>query len=188
MIFKRSIILIGSCILYIILNIFSANILINTKKDAIYNLESKHNTVNEKFITAQILSQSLQKVYSVFENNLANSKNDSKNQEASMEFLKYLTDLIQKYDIKLNQIIPGKKIKKGSFIYIPYDVNIMCDYEHLGQFINAIESSDRIILIQGLTIRNNIEKMKSNKKDQNISDQKIDIELQTVTINKSKEI
>ena len=188
MIFKRSIILTGSCILYIILNIFLTNILIDTKKDTILDLESKHNTVNEKFITAQILSQSLQKVYSVFENNLANSKNDSRNQEASMDFLKYLTDIMEKHDIKLNQIIPGQKIKKGSFIYIPYDVSIMCDYEHLGQFINDIESSDRIILIKELTIRNNIEKMKSKKRDQNISDLEIELELRTATINKSKEI
>ena len=63
----------------------------------------------------------------------------------------------------------------------------MCDYEKLGEFINEIESSDRIILINELTIKNNIEKIKSNKKDQNISDQEIEIEIQTVTINKSKE-
>ena len=188
MILKRSLILIGACILYVVVNIFLTNLLIDTKKNEIYNLESKHNTVNEKFITAQILSQSLKNVYSVFENNLAISKKDHKNKEASMDFLKYLTDILEKYNIKLNQIVPGQKNKKGSFTYIPYDVHIMCDYERLGEFINDIESSDRIILIKELVIRNNIEKMKSNKRDQNISDQEIELEIQTVTINKSKEI
>ena len=115
------------------------------------------------------------------------SKNDIKNKEASMEFLKYLTDIMEKYNIKLNQIIPGKKTSKGSLTNIPYDIHIVCDYEKLGEFINEIESSDRIILINELTIKNNIEKIKSNKKDQNISDQEIEIEIQTVTINKSKE-
>ena len=142
---------------------------------------------NEKFITAQILSKSLENVYTIFETNLAMSKNDIKNKEASMEFLKYLTDIMEKYNIKLNQIIPGKKTSKGSLTNIPYDIHIVCDYEKLGEFINEIESSDRIILINELTIKNNIEKIKSNKKDQNISDQEIELEIQTVTINKSKE-
>tara|TARA_Y100000588_G_C14080126_1_gene849810 strand:- start:288 stop:863 length:576 start_codon:yes stop_codon:yes gene_type:complete len=187
MILKRSLILGVSCLIYIILNLSFSNLIIENKKNKIYNLETKHKTVNEKFITAQILSKSLENVYTIFETNLAMSKNDIKNKEASMEFLKYLTDIMEKYNIKLNQIIPGKKTSKGSLTNIPYDIHIVCDYEKLGEFINEIESSDRIILINELTIKNNIEKIKSNKKDQNISDQEIEIEIQTVTINKSKE-
>ena len=187
MILKRSLILGISCLIYIILNLSFSNLLIENKKNKIHSLEAKHKTVNEKFITAQILSKSLENVYTIFETNLAMSKNDDKNKEASMEFLKYLTDIMEKYNIKLNQIIPGKKTKKGPLVNIPYDIHIMCDYEKLGEFINEIESSDRIILINELTIKNNIEKIKSNKKDQNISDQEIELEIQTVTINKSKE-
>ena len=187
MILKRSLILGISCFIYIILNLSFSNLLIENKKNKIHSLEAKHKTVNEKFITAQILSKSLENVYTIFETNLAMSKNDTKNKEASMEFLKYLTDIMEKYNIKLNQIIPGKKTSKGSLTNIPYDIHIVCDYEKLGEFINEIESSDRIILINELTIKNNIEKIKSNKKDQNISDQEIEIEIQTVTINKSKE-
>ena len=71
---------------------------------------------------------------------------------------------------------------------IPYDIHIVCDYEKLGEFINELESSNRIILIKELIIKNNIEKIKSNKTDQNISDQEIEMEIQTVTINKSKEL
>ena len=187
MILKRSLILGISCLIYIILNLSFSNLLIENNKNKIHSLEAKHKTVNEKFITAQILSKSLENVYTIFETNLAMSKNDIKNKEASMEFLKYLTDIMEKYNIKLNQIIPGKKTSKGSLTNIPYDIHIVCDYEKLGEFINEIESSDRIILINELTIKNNIEKIKSNKKDQNISDQEIEIEIQTVTINKSKE-
>ena len=188
MILKRSLILGIACAVYIIISISLSNMLINNKKEQIYNLEARHKTVNEKFITAQILSKSLDNVYNIFENNLATSKNDDKNKEASMDFLKYLTDIMEKYNIKLNQIIPGKKIKKGSLTNIPYDIHIVCDYEKLGEFINEIESSDRIILIKELTIKNNIEKIKSNKKDQNISDQEIEMEIRTVTINKAKEL
>ena len=188
MILKRSLILGIACILYFIISISLSNLLIENKKDEIYNLEAKHKNVNEKYITAQILSKSLDNVYNIFENNLATSKNDDKNKEASMEFLKYLTDIMEKYNIKLNQIIPGKKIKKGSLTNIPYDIHIVCDYEKLGEFINELESSNRIILIKELIIKNNIEKIKSNKNEQDISDQEIEMEIQTVTINKSKEL
>ena len=37
-------------------------------------------------------------------------------------------------------------------------------------------------------MKNNIEKIKSNKKDQNIANQEIEMKIQTITINKSKEI
>ena len=188
MILKRSLVLGIACVFYFIICISLSNLLIENKKDEIYNLEAKHKNVNEKYITAQILSQSLDNVYNVFENNLATSKNDYKNKEASMEFLKYLTDVMEKYSIKLNQIIPGKKSKKGSLINIPYDIHIVCDYEKLGEFISELESSNRIILIKELIIKNNIEKIKSNKSNQSISDQEIKLEIQTVTINKSKEL
>ena len=95
MILKRSLILSISCLIYIILNLSFSNLIIENKKNKIYNLETKHKTVNEKFITAQILSKSLENVYTIFETNLAMSKNDDKNKEASMEFLKYLTDIME---------------------------------------------------------------------------------------------
>jgi len=185
MMLKRSLILIGICILYFILSSSISNFIIDDKKNILYNLESEHQSVNEKYITAQILSKSLENVYTIFEKNLSSSIEDDVNKESSMKFLKNITDIMEKYNIKLNQIIPGKKIKKSSMIHIPYKIQFVCDYEKLGQFINEIESSDRLILIDELLIKNNIEKIKSNK-DQDISNLNIELTIKTITINKSK--
>ena len=185
MILKRSFILVGIFTLYFILSSSIVNFVINDKKDIIYNLESEHQSTNEKYIAAQILSKSLENVYNIFENNLSLSSKDDINKESSMDFLKYVTDLLEKYNIKLNQIIPGKKIKKSSITYIPYKLQFVCDYEKFGQFLNEIESSDRLILIDEFLIKNNIEKIKSNK-DQDISNLDIELTLETITINKSK--
>ena len=185
MILKRSLILFGICILFFILISSISNFIIDDKKNIIYNLESEHQSVNEKYITAQILSESLENVYTVFEKNLSSSLKDDINKESSMIFLKNITDIMEKYNIKLNQIIPGKKIKKSSMIYIPYKIQFVCDYEKLGQFINEIESSDRLILIDELLIKNNIEKIKSNK-GQDISNLDIELTIKTITISKSK--
>jgi len=173
--------------MYIIINMFLSG-LFNTKLDEIKNLETKHKDVNEKYITAQILSQKLDKVYAIFESNLSFSKNDEKNKEASMKFLKELTDIVEKLEMKIDQIIPGKKEKKGkTTIRIPYKIQFRSDYEKLGEFITKLENNDRIIEIDELIIRNNLEKTRLNNMDSgDILDQEIEMKIYTVTLNKSK--
>ena len=58
------------------------------------------------------MSEELDNVYSVFEQNLASNKNDPKNKESNMLFLKDLTDILEKLEIKLIQIEPGGKKRK----------------------------------------------------------------------------
>ncbi|MDB4859417.1 type 4a pilus biogenesis protein PilO [Candidatus Marinimicrobia bacterium] len=185
MILKRSLILIAISIVYYLFGSLLSNFMIKSKEATIFSLEEKQKIVNEQFITAQILSQKLDNVYTVFEKNLANSMKDDKNKEASMEFLKYLTDVMEKYSIKLNQIIPDKKIKKGLLTHIPYTISFSCDYEKFGQFINQLESADRIILIKEIIMKNNIDNMKSADEG---GDMEIEMEIVTITINKSKNI
>ena len=185
MILKRSIILIALSITYYILGSLLSSFIIESKEIKISELEQKQKTVNEQFITAQILSQELDNVYNVFEENLATSAKDEKNKEASMEFLKYLTDIMEKYSIKLNQIIPDKKIKKGLLTKIPYSISFSCDYEKFGQFINQLESADRIILVKEIVMKNNIDNIKNSDES---GDMEIEMEIETITINKSKTI
>ena len=186
MIFKRNIILFSIFILYLIINMFLSG-LFDSKMDRIGDLEAKHKDVNEKYITAQILSQKLDKVYAIFESNLSFSKNDEKNKEASMKFLKELTDIVEKLEMKIDQIIPGKKEKKGKTIRIPYKIQFRSDYEKLGEFITKLENNDRIIEIDELIIRNNLEKTRVNNMDGgDILNQEIEMKIYTVTLNKSK--
>ena len=79
MILKRSIILIALSITYYILGSLLSSFIIESKEIEISELEQKQKTVNEQFITAQILSQKLDNVYNVFEENLTTSAKDEKN-------------------------------------------------------------------------------------------------------------
>ena len=185
MIFKRNILLLAICILYLIVNVSLSNILFNSKVKKIEDLEIMHKDVNEKYITAQILSQSLEKVYTIFENNLSAGKKDEKNKEASMVFLKELTDILESLNIKLDQIVPGKKEKKGKIIKIPYQLQFKCDYEKLGEFVTEIEKNNRIILIDQLILKNDIEKTRSND-NKDVLEQDVEMKIYTVTLNKSK--
>ncbi len=185
MIFKRNIILFSICIVYIIINISLSSVLFDKKTMQIKSLEIKHKDVNEKYITAQILSQSLEKVYTIFENNLSGSKKDEKNKEASMVFLKELTDILESLNIKLDQIVPGKKETKGKIIKIPYQLQFSCDYEKLGEFVTELEKNNRIILIDQLILKNDIEKTRSNN-NKDVLEQDIEMKIYTVTLNKSK--
>jgi Tfp pilus assembly protein PilO len=185
MILKRSLILIVLSLFYYLSGSLLSNFMIKNKEATISSLEDKQKTVNEQFITAQILSQKLDNVYKIFEENLATSLKDNKNKEASMDFLKYLTDVMEKYSIKLNQIIPDKKIKKGLLTKIPYTISFSCDYEKFGQFINQLESADRIILIKEIIMKNNIDNLKNTDEGPNIE---IEMEIETITINKAKNI
>jgi len=186
MIVKRNIIIFVSTLIFIIINYLITTIIITNKTATIKNLENKHKEENEKYITAQILSQKLEQVYTIFENNLAFSKKDKLNKEASMEFLKELTDIIESYDIDLIQIIPGKKTKKGIFSNIPYTLELKCDFEKFGKFIVALEKNNRIIIIDNIYIKNQVERMKLNdENDLSFLDQKIEMQIHTVSLNKS---
>ena len=189
MILKRNIILFSICLVYIILNLSLSSVLFSNKIDIINELEIKHKNVNEKYITAQILSKKLDKVYTIFENNLAFKKNDEKTKEASMIFLKDLTDILEKLNIDLEQIIPGKKEKKGKETKIPYLLQFKCDYEKLGEFVTELESNNRLIAIDQLIINNNIEKTRTNNNNQkDILEQDIEMKIYTITLNKSKNL
>ena len=185
MILKRNIALVIIGFVYIAINVTLQSLLFENKIKTIAELETKQKSVNEIYITAQILSKSLDKVYTIFETNLASDKNSEINKEASMVFLKDLTDLIEKFDIKLDQIIPGRKEKKGLITKIPYHLQFKCDYEKLGQFIVALENNNRIILIDELVINNDVDKSKRSRSKNDILDFNVEMKIYTAAINKS---
>ena len=155
MIMKRNIILFVSILIFAGINFFGTDILINSKIKTIGSLEDEHKEENEKYITAQILSKKLENVYRIFKNNLALNKKDKLNEEASMVFLKELTDIVERYEINLVQIIPGKKSKKGIYTKIPYIIELECDYDKFGNFIVELEKNERIDknLLKYLTVK-----------------------------------
>jgi len=184
---NRNIILIIISILFIITNSLLNSYLYSHKYDLIIDLEGEQKIANEKFITAQILSEKLNNVYNVFEQNLATDNNDSKNKEANMLFLKDLTDILEKLDIKLLQIEPGGKQRKGFLTYIPYTMELKCNYEEVGKLITELEASNRLITIEEIIIKNGIEKIKKNSDNiDEINDIKTLLSINTITLNKSR--
>ncbi len=188
MILYRNIILLAVSLLFWFMISMLSSYLYTEKVLEIKGLEKEQKIANEKFITAQILSKKLKKVYTLFETNLAVDKNDIKNKEANMLFLKDLTDIIDKIGIKLLQIEPGMKKKKGKLTFIPYEIQIECDYDELGEFITELESSNRLITVDEIVVKNGTEKIKTNSQQsfEQINRMNIQISISTVTLNKSK--
>ena len=96
---RRNLILLSIIMAFYLLFWFGQSALF-AKPDIIYDFEFDKQKVNEKYITAQILSQSLIRVYAMFESNLAIQKNDIRNEDASLPFLKQLTDILNRLEIK----------------------------------------------------------------------------------------
>ena len=107
---KRNLLLLAALILFNVIFRFVSGSFVS-KPDEIYDLEELQQKENEKYITAQILSQSLNQVYAMFESNLAATKNDERNEAASLPFLEQLTDILDRLQIKTLKLKPNQKKK-----------------------------------------------------------------------------
>ena len=97
------------------------------------------------------------------------------------------TQCLEKLDIKLLQIEPGSKNKKGSTTYIPYSMEIKCDYEQFGKFITQLEGNNRIISVEEIQIRNGVEKIRGAVDDlSEVNDIITNLSINTITLNKGK--
>ena len=187
LLFNRNILLFMATGLFLLIN----SIMYGSFDDKYYqitDLEDEQKLANEKFITAQILSEKLNSVYNLFESNLASGKNDAKNKEANVKFLSKLYSLTDKLGVEISAIEPGGKKNKGYLTYIPYSLQIKCDFEELGKLVTELESNDRLIIVDDIIIKNGTDKIK--KSNQNnidaISNLNVYLTISTVTINKTK--
>lgn len=156
------------------------------KPESILNLEDKQKAVNEKYITAQILSQSLDNVYSLFESNLSFNSN---NKDDSNEFMDYLTDVL--YELGINHIetkYPERNDieQSGNYIFTPYTLEIECDYERFGELIAELERSERLIIVNEFNFNNTPENVRRTGSKNRLPDARITMEIATITIKKSK--
>ena len=97
---KRNIILFSIFFIFLLGSYFQHS-LMNSKLDKLLDLKAEQKKVNEKFISADLLSKNLNRVLDLFNENLALTANDSKNDEASMPFLDNLTDLFVSLGIEV---------------------------------------------------------------------------------------
>jgi len=178
--------LVGAVIIFSAIFFLENNFIVSTKPTIIEDLEIEQKNLNEKYITAEILSNSLDRVFKLFDENLAYTKKDKKNQEASIEFLDSMTDIIDKIGIDINSIKPQKSYIEKKNTYIPYDIEISCSYEKFGKLINEFEKHTRLIIINKFRIFSNIDRITSRKATNDIFKHKIELTISTVTLNKAR--
>ena len=183
---KRNNILFGSMILLTLSYWVSASLLIGEKPFEIRVLEEEQQELNENLISAQILASQLDRVFTLFQENLALSKADSLADDASLPFLNNLTDMLEELDIKLLGIKPKPRIDKITYFKAPYIITLECSYDQFGKFLSEIERSPRLITIDEFEVKNGIERIKANTNEDKLIYQEFVVNLSTITLVKSK--
>lgn len=183
---KRNIILFGALVLLTLSYWASASVLIGEKPFEIRLLEEEQEELNENLISAQILASQLDRVFTLFQENLALSKADSLADDASLPFLNNLTDILDDLDIKLLGIKPKPRVDKITYFKAPYLITLECTFEQFGMFLSEIERSPRLITVDEFEVKNGIERVKANTEEEKLLEQEFVVNLSTITLVKSK--
>ena len=183
---KRNIILFGVLIILSVSYWSGATVLIGDKPLQISVLEDEQAELNENLISAQILASQLDRVFTLFQENLALSQMDSLAEDASLPFLKNLTDMMDELDIELLNIKPKERVRVGEYFKSPYNLILKCTYEEFGKFLSEIERSPRLISIDEYEVKNGIERIRSNASENDLMYQEFVVNLATITLVKSK--
>lgn len=166
---------------------YGSSYILGDKPDRILDLEYEQKELNEKLISAQILASKLDRVHTLFQENLALSMADSLAEDASLPFLNNLTEMLNTHKITLLSIKPHIRIQKGDYFSSPYEIVINCTFDQLGKFISEIEKSPRLIRIDEFTIKNGVERIKNITDEKALKRQNIEIQLSTITLVKSQQ-
>jgi len=183
---KRNIILFGALVLLTISYWASASVLIGEKPFEIRLIEEEQEELNENLISAQILASQLDRVFTLFQENLALSKADSLADDANLPFLNNLTDILDDLDIKLLGIKPKPRVDKITYFKAPYLITLECTFEQFGMFLSEIERSPRLITVDEFEVKNGIERIKTNTEEEKLLEQEFVVNLSTITLVKSK--
>ena len=183
---KRNIFLFGALVLLTISYWASASVLIGEKPFEIRLLEEEQEELNENLISAQILASQLDRVFTLFQENLALSKADSLADDANLPFLNSLTDILDDLDIKLLGIKPKPRVDKITYFKAPYLITLECTFEQFGLFLSEIERSPRLITVDEFEVKNGIERIKANTEEEKLLEQEFVVNLSTITLVKSK--
>jgi hypothetical protein len=122
---------------------------------------------NEKLIAAQIIARQLQQVTRLIEGNLALSLKDSLAEDASMPFMNYVTDLLQKMNVRLVKIEPGQRVNMVSFL-------------------NQLEKSDRLVTVEEFDLSNSVKRSEESVKRGAMDQRPLTITISTLTLLKHR--
>jgi Tfp pilus assembly protein PilO len=183
---RRNILLFGALIFLTLTYWVSASVLIGEKPFRVTVLEEEQTELNENLISAQILASELDRVFTLFQENLALSQADSLADDANLPFLDNLTDMLADLDIKLMGIKPKPRIDKITYFKAPYIITLECTFEQFGQFLSEMERSPRMITLDEFEVKNGIERIKQNVSEDKLLHQEFVVNLSTITLVKSK--
>ena len=183
---RRNILLFGALIFLTLTYWVSASILIGEKPFRVTVLEEEQTELNENLISAQIPASELDRVFTLFQENLALSQADSLADDANLPFLDNLTDMLADLDIKLMGIKPKPRIDKITYFKAPYIITLECTFEQFGQFLSEMERSPRMITLDEFEVKNGIERIKQNVSEDKLLHQEFVVNLSTITLVKSK--
>ncbi|NQU67089.1 MAG: type 4a pilus biogenesis protein PilO [Candidatus Marinimicrobia bacterium] len=164
----------------------TGSFLTSDKPKIIDDLEEEQKILNEKLISAQILANKLDRVHTLFQENLALSAVDSLAEDASLPFLNNLTQMLENHNITLLSIRPKSSKTKQNYHESPYDITINCTFKELGEFVAEIEKSPRLIRINEFVIKNGIERIKNVSNPEELKRQNVEMNLSTITLIKSQ--
>ena len=183
---KRNTILFASLLILSLTYWISSSFMIGDKPFRITLLEDEETELNENLISAQILASQLDRVFTLFQENLALSKMDSLADDANLPFLNNLTDILDDLDITLMGIKPKPREDKRTYLKAPYLITLECTFEQFGKFLSEIERSPRLITVDEFEVKNGIERIKANTEEDKLIDQEFVVALSTITLVKSK--
>ena len=113
--------------------------------------------LQERLISAQITSRSLDQVQGLIQKNLAYSANDTLAQGGSLNFLMDLHRVLDNLRITVVALEPKPVRKAGRFIETPYDLELLCDYKQFAALAEKMEKSPRLISLASFEMDNSLE-------------------------------
>jgi Tfp pilus assembly protein PilO len=152
------------------------------KPDRFDSLESKLKFEQEKLISAQILASELLRVESLIENNLAGSKGDALTQEASVDFINEMIAVLTELNCEITGMKTYEKDRASNYVRTPYEVNFKGTYNQFGKFINRMEQSERLVMLELFKIDNNLTKLNFARTMDDLKTHDFMVKLSTLTL------
>lgn len=140
----------------------------------------------EKLNSAQILNSNLDRVATLIHRNLAASTKDSLATDASLPFMNEMINLTRQLDIELTGLEAGKRKNEKHFTRTPYTLNVRTTYKKFGELVTILEKSDRLVNIDGMRIRNDMNMLTRARNLEDLEKHDFSIHLHTLTLIKSK--
>ncbi len=166
---KRNFILLACNLVTAIILLILSAIYINTNNGGLDSIDSSNRRINnnfEKYFETKVQVDNKHiTTKTMLDKNIDDGKKDGKtknsnyfNQNVFKYVDKILTELqIQSESPRLPQ--DGELIQMDGFDYIEFEIDLVdCSFEKFGQFVNRLEKSDKIFVIDRFEFENSVER------------------------------